>query len=650
MIEPMWIPSAERVRNSNVTEIIRRVARDHDSGVVDYKTLHRFSTARPEIFWDMLWDFFEVVGDKGGVVVSDPQSFRDARWFPQARLNFTENLLRRRDDGIAVVSHQEGVARRTVTWKELYRDVSRMRQALAAMGVGKGDRVVACLPNIPEAVTALLACASLGAIWCACGQEYAEASLVERIDQLSPKVLLIGDGYRYNGKTFDLAEKSDYLARAITSLERVIVFENLEDAPDTSKIRNAVRLRDFIAPFKPAEIAYERFAFNHPLFIMFTSGTTGKPKAIVHHAGGHVLIHLKDMVLQSDMHHDETLFWFSSTGWVIWLGSITALAWGVTVVLYEGSPTYPRPELLLDIAQQEQVARLRMPPPIIDSLARRDIDFTKTHDLSSVQTITSGGAPLLPSHYDYVYSKLTPHVHLSSPAGSTDVNTALVSGDPNGPVYRGETQSPALGIALDIFDDAGKPVRGTPGELVCTKPFPSLALGFWNDEKGERFHDTYFSMFPGIMRHGDWAEFTPRGRVILHGRSDATLKVNGVRMGTADIYRSLEDMPEISFAVAVDKKGPSGDQIILFVVLGAGRTLDAQLTERIRTQIKARTSIRHVPAMIIQAPDVPRSTNGKPSEIAVKNAITGGKVNEGGLENPEIVPWYRQRFAAELVQ
>jgi len=631
--QPIWQPSAERIRET--------IAREYDPHVSDYDSLHAFSISKIDQFWGAAWDFFEIVGEKGSRVVSEQDTIRTARWFPEARLNFAENLLRRRDDSTALIALTEDGQRRTMTRRELHAEVSRLSQALIACGIGKGDRVVACLPNAPEAVVALLATAAIGAIWCACSADYGVQSLLDRIVQLEPKALLIGDGYRYNGRVFDTRGKAAALSDQVETIEHVIVVPHLESRPDLSGIRGGVSLQDLTAGIAPTDIAFERFPFEHPLFVMFSSGTTGKPKAIIHHAGGHLISHLKDMVLQGDLHPADICFWHASTGWVIWAGTMPALAWDATLVLYEGSLTYPRTETLFDIVQSERPARIRIPPPLLDRFAKLSIRPAQTHDLSSLRTITSGGAPLLPHLYDYVYSHIKADVHLSSPAGGTDVNTTLVSGNPTGPVYRGETQTPALGIAVDIFDDKGQPVRGGPGELVCTRPFPSMAVGFWNDPDDQNFRQSFFSQFPGVWRHGDWAEITQRGKVVLHGRSDATLKINGVRMGTAEIYRGLEKFPQIQEAIAIGHMTEAGDQIVLFLVLAPGEVLDDELAKRIREEIRARATARHVPAIILQAPEVPHSVNGKPSEIAVRNAVSGAKVSEEGLINPSSLTWFR---------
>jgi len=647
-MEPIWTPSQQRVENANVTEIVRRIAARYDAGVTDYTSLQRFSVEHMEAFWDTLWDYFDFVGEKGQRVLENGESVRSARWFPDARLNFTENVLRRRDDRIALVSLTEDQPRRTVTYTQIYDGVSRLKSAMTAAGIGEGDRVVSCLPNIPEAIVAVLATASIGAVWCACSPDYSEQALLDRIAQVEPRILFTSDGYSYGGKRHGLLEKASALAASVPSIETVIVVPHLEAQPDLNGFEKAVTLPDYVRAFPASTIEYQRFPFEQPLFVFFSSGTTGKPKAVIHHAGGHLISHLKDMVLQSDVHRGDVCFWPVSTGWVIWSGYVPILAWDVVLVLYEGSVTYPGLDFIFDVVDREKPSRLRLPPPLIDRFVKEQLRPQEKYDLSSIETVTSGGAALLPHHYEYVYEHIKADVHLSSPAGGTDVNTTLVSGDPTGPVYVGETQCAALGIAVDVFDDEGMPLRGRAGELVCTKPFPSMAVGFWNDPEDKRFQDGFFSTFPNVWRHGDWAEITPRDRFVLRGRSDATLKVNGVRMGTSDIYVGLEGFSSIKEAVAISLATPRGDEIVLFVQLAQGERLDPQFVSAVKQAIRQRATPRHVPARIVQVPDIPRSANGKASEVAVRDTILGRPVNTSGLSNPDVLKHFTRLVELEL--
>jgi acetoacetyl-CoA synthetase len=635
-LQPIWTPSAERIARANITALIAQVAKRAPS-VNDYASLYAWSIDDLAGFWSELWDFLTIIGDKGETVVTGDGSILGTRWFPDARLNFAENHLRRRDDAVALVGRSEGGPRREMTWRALYDAVSRLRAAFAAMGVQPGDRIASFLPNVPETVIACLAATSLGAIWSACSPDYGLQAVLDRFSQIEPKVLLIADGYRYGGKTIALAERNDELARQLPSLERVIFVPFLDEGAAAPDLPGAVSWAGFIAPFAAREIVFERFAFDHPVYILYSSGTTGKPKAIIHGAGGSLLQSVKEMVVHCDCRPDEPVFFQTTAGWVVWNIMLGAMPWGSPIVLYDGAPTYPE-TALLDVLAEEHVGVARLVPPLYDSYIRAGLTPAASHDLSALRCILSGSAPLLPHHYEYVYGKLKHDLHLLSPAGGTDLMGSLVSGNPAGPVYPGIIQGRTLGMAVEIFDEQGKPLIGQPGELVCTKPFPSVPLGFWGDRNRERVREAYFSTFPGVWRHGDWAELKADGGVVIYGRADATLKVNGVRIGTAEIYRGLEKVREVAEAVAVTQRRGNDERIVLFVVTGQGITLDAALAARIGQAIRDSATARHVPAKIVQVPDLLRSLNGKPSEIAVRNAINGEPLSgQLGLSNPQAI-------------
>lgn len=633
MKNPIWSPSAERVARANMTAFIRRVAQRHPA-VQDYGSLYAFSVDNIPAFWSELWDYLGIAGDKGTEIFSGTSIF-ESRWFTQARLNFTENHLRRRDDAVAIIAHTEDGRRRTLSFRGLYDEVARFRSALAAHGVGKGDRVAACLPNCPEAVIALLATASLGAIWSACSPDYGAEALIDRFGQITPKVLLVTDGYDYDGRFFDQRSKNAVLAHALRPDVAVVIPFASTPMENGGEF---IRWDTFVETFQAGSIEFERFAFDLPLYVLYSSGTTGKPKAIVHSAGASLLQTMKELALHCDLHRGEPVFFQTNIGWVVWNILIAGLALGSPIVLYDGAPHFPKPDRLFDILQVERVAVARIVPPMIESYLKAKLRPADTHDLSALKCILAGSAPLLPHHYAYVYSHIKGDLHLMSPAGGTDLMGALVTGNPIGPVYPGEIQTRSLGMMVEVFDETGRSIIGKPGELVCTRPFPSVPLRFWGDETRERVHEQYFSIYPGVWRHGDWAEITPEGGAIIYGRSDATLNVNGIRIGTAEIYRGLENIGEIKEAVAVAHHTSGREEIVLFVVMNNNLVLGPQIVSRIQHSIRASATARHVPQKVIAVPDLLRTHNGKPSEIAIRDVINGRPVkNTLGLSNPEII-------------
>jgi acetoacetyl-CoA synthetase len=643
MISPIWSPSAERIRRAAMTSFIRRVTERCQAEITDYQALYQFSVERPEAFWGMLWDFLDIIGEKGTDVILDYDAFPGARWFPQARLNFAENHLRRRDNAIAVIDRAEDGSRRSLSWRELYDQVSCFRQALADIGVAPGDRVAACLPNISEALIAVLASTSLGALWSACAPEYGEQSLVDRLGQIDPKVLIVADGYAYGGRQFDLRRKTAALAQAVPSIERIVVIPFVKFSDPLLDFANVVFWADFIRDYRPMTMHFPRFPFDHPLYILYSSGTTGNPKAIIHSTGSCLLQGLKDMALHYDVQVGEPTLFHTNTGWMVWNTMLSVLALGAPTVLYEGSPTYPKLDALFDIVEQEKVSAVRVVPAMIDTYAKGGLHPAQSHDLTNLKTIGVGSAPLLPHHCEYVYSKIKADVHLLSPAGGTDVFGTLAHGNPIGPVYPGEIQVRSLGMSVEVFDENGRPVIGRAGELVCTRPFPSVPLGFWGDPTRVRFMQSYFSHYHGVWRHGDWAKITPRGGVVMLGRADATLNIKGVRIGTAEIYRGLEAIPEIKEAVAVALRQGSEEQIVLFVVMANdSQPLDPEMKARIAAGIRQTATARHVPSKIIAVTDIPRSLNGKPSEIAVREIIHGRDIpTQIGLSNPQAIELFR---------
>lgn len=635
MESPIWTPTPERIAASRLAEFMQSVRDEWAVGVDDYASLHRFSVSAPERFWASVWDYCGIIASaRGTVVVENPGLLPGARWFPGARLNFAQNLLRRRDDAEALVGLAEDAAPRRLSFRELHDQVSRLAQALSATGLRPGCRVAAFLPNVPETVVAMLATTCLGAVWCACSPDFGVEAAADRLGQLDPDVLLVGTGYSYGGVRFDIRAKAQGLAARMPRA-RVIVVPGSGGTDALPGIANAIAYADFVAPFPAQDIVFEQFPFAHPAFVLFSSGTTGAPKCIVHSAGGALIENLKGHILQFDVRAGDRIFWWTSTGWVVWNIMTVGLAAGATLLLYDGSPFHPSPSVLWDHAAAEQVTFLRLTPKYIETLARAGLKPADTHDLAALRCITVGGAPFGADGFSWLYESVKSDVQVASPAGGTDPLAALVSGHPIGPVWPGEIQCPALGISVDVVGEDGQSTGTQSGELVCTRSFPSMPLGLWGDADGSRFRASYFARFPGMWSQGDWAALTPHGGVRIGGRSDATLKVRGVRIGTAEIYRQVERIPGIADSAAVAWNGGDDEQIVLFVQTSSGTTFDAALAQRIREELRRNASPRHVPDLIVPVPDLPRTVTGKVSEVALREALHGSPVaNRDSLANP----------------
>jgi acetoacetyl-CoA synthetase len=641
--QPLWRPSPARVEAGNVACFRRRLAADRDLAVDDFPALYRFSIAEPEKFWASLKDFAGLIAETWGArVLTDGDAMPGARFFPEARLNFAENLLRRRDEADAIVFWGEDEVRRRLGHAELYALVSRLRQAIRAAGIGPGDRVAAILPNIPEAVAAMLAAASLGAVWSSCSPDFGVDGVLDRFGQIEPKLLFAVDGYHYGGKRIDAGAKLRRIAVRLPTLLRTVVVAYAGADRPLDDLSGAVAWEDFVAPYAAEEIAFPRFAFDHPLYILYSSGTTGKPKCIVHGAGGTLLQHVKEHRLHCDIRAGDRVFYFTTCGWMMWNWLVTALASEATLLLYDGSPFHPRPTVLFDLADAEAMTLFGTSAKYIDALAKAGARPRTTHRLEALRTMTSTGSPLAPASFDYVYRDIKADLHLASISGGTDLISCFVLGDPTAPVWRGEIQTPGLGMAVDVFDAAGRPVRGGKGELVCTRPWPSMPVGFWNDADGVRYRAAYFERFPGVWHHGDFVEWTDHGGMIIHGRSDATLNPGGVRIGTAEIYRQVEQIDEVVEAIAVGQEWESDVRIVLFVVLRPGLVLDDGLIGRIKARIREHCSPRHVPTRVVQVADIPRTKSGKITELAVRDMIHGRPVeNVEALANPEALALFR---------
>ena len=567
-----------------------------------------------------------------------------ARWFPQARLNYAENLLRRRDDTDALVFWGEDKVRWRLSWRELHDAVSRTAQALHAAGVGEGDRVAAFMPNSPDTVIFMLAAASLGAIWSSCSPDFGARGVLDRFGQIEPKLLFAVEGYHYNGKAHDTLPRIEEIAAGIPSLEKVVVVSYTRDRPDISAIRRAVHLADFVAPFRGKDIRFRRLPFDHPLFILYSSGTTGVPKCIVHGAGGTLLQHLKEHQLHTDVKRDDRLFYFTTCGWMMWNWLVSGLASDATLLLYDGSPFYPGPGALFDLADAERMTVFGTSAKYIDALNKAGAEPMRTHGLKHLATMTSTGSPLVPEGFDYVYRAIKKDLLLSSISGGTDIVSCFVLGDPTLPVYCGEIQRRGFGMKVEVYDEDGRPVVGEKGELVCTAPFPSMPVSFWNDADGSRYRAAYFERFPGVWCHGDYMELTARGTAIIYGRSDATLNPGGVRIGTAEIYRQVEQLEEVVESLVIGQDWDNDVRVVLFVRLREGLSLDESLVKRVRERIRANTTPRHVPAKIVQVSDIPRTKSGKIVELAVRNVVHGRPVrNLDALANPEALELFRER-------
>jgi len=632
-MRPLWTPSPERAAASELARFMRL------AGKPTYEELHRWSVEAPGEFWELVWRFGQVRGEPGLRRVINPERMPGAKWFPEAKLNYAENMLRERDASDAIVFWGEDRIKRRINHFNLYQLVSRISQALADAGVRKGDRVAGYLPNVPEAAAALLATASLGAVWSSCSPDFGVQGVLDRFGQIEPKILFCADGYLYGGKEFDSQEKASQVLEKLPSVEECVVVDYL-GAPATA----GTSLYDFLEPFDPAEIRFEQVEFDHPLYILYSSGTTGVPKCIVHGTGGVLLQHLKEHRLHSDVKPGDRLFYFTTLGWMMWNWLVSGLASGATLLLYDGSPAVAQSRVLFDLADAEGMTHFGTSAKFIDAIAKAGLKPKETHRLAKLRTILSTGSPLAPEGFDYVYANVKEDVCLSSISGGTDIVSCFVLGNPMGPVWRGEIQAKGLGLAVEVFDDNGKSLKQQKGELVCTRPFPSMPIGFWNDPDGAKYRAAYFEKYPGVWRHGDWCEETEHGGIVIYGRSDAVLNPGGVRIGTAEIYRQVESLDEVAESLVIGQDWQTDVRVVLFVKLKEGATLDDSLAARIKKRIRDNTTPRHVPAKILQVGDIPRTKSGKIVELAVRDVVHGRAVkNLEALANPEALEHFRSR-------
>jgi acetoacetyl-CoA synthetase len=646
----LWAPSPESVRAANLTRFIADVNARHGLCLRDYDDLYRWSVDDAEAFWSSWWDAAGVIADvKGTVAVEDGERMPGARWFPEARLNFAENLLRfaAAPDAatrLALVGRDEAGRRVTLTYAQLRSCVAALAAALRRDGVGLGDRVVGIVPNAPEAVVAMLATASLGAVWSSCSPDFGTEGVLDRFGQVEPKVVIAADGYRYAGRHIDVRERLAAVAARLPTVERLVVFPFLEAHPDLGTIPGAVAWDDYLEP-DPGPLAFERLPFDHPLYVMYSSGTTGVPKAIVHGAGGTLLQHLKEHVLHTDLTSADVILYVTTCGWMMWNWLVSALAVGATVVLHDGSPFTPGVTSLWDLAERERVSVFGTSARYLAALEKSGARPCETHDLGALRAVLSTGSPLPPEGFAYVYRHVKPDLLLASISGGTDIVSCFALGCPTRPVRAGELQCRGLGMAVDVWDDDGRPVAaGIKGELVCTRPFPSMPVGFWGDPDGARYRAAYFERFPGVWAHGDYAERTASDGLVIHGRSDAVLNPGGVRIGTAEITRQVERVPEVLESLCIGQPWDGDVRVVLFVRLRDGLVLDRALVERIRATVREHATPRHVPAVVLQVPDVPRTKSGKTVELAVRAVVMGeGVRNLEALANPEALEHYRDR-------
>lgn len=650
MKKPLWIPSQDRINNANMTRFIKFINERHRKDFKSYNELYQWSIDNIPDFWAAMWDFAEIKAtEKYDTVVDDLKKFPGARWFLGAKLNFAENLLRYRDDRLAFIFRGETKKSAKMTYRELYWNVARLAKSLREIGVSAGDRVVAYMPNLIETVIGMLAATSIGAVWSSCATDIGPLAAIDRLGQVEPKVLITVDGYFYKGKPFNTLGNVEELVKGIPSLKKTIVVSYASEKPDISKIPNAVHYDEFLAQEKEPELKFEQLPFNHPVFIMFSSGTTGKPKCMVQSAGGILINHLKELILHTDLKRDDRIFYITTCSWMMWNWLQSSLGVGATIVLYDGNPNYPDGEAMWKMVEEEKITIFGLSATYINFLRSEGIKPGKKYDLSSLREISQTGSALSAEGFEYVYKEIKEDLHFNSISGGTDINGCFAIGSPIQPVYAGELQGPGLAMKIKAYDEYGKPVWDKQGELVCEAPAPSMPIYFWNDPDGSKYRSAYFEYYPNVWRHGDYIVIhSDTGGITFYGRSDAVLKPSGVRIGTAEIYNIVEKIEGIADSLAIGQNWEGDQRIILFVKLTPGTKLTEELKEKIRKTLREKASPRHVPSIIMEMPDAPYTLNMKKVESAVTNIIHGRPVlNRDALINPEVLDYF-EKIVPEL--
>ena len=639
--KPLWFPKPDQVNAAAITKFRQEAEIQWRRSFQDYSALHKWSVDHPEEFWLSVWDFCDIqASTRGSRIISHIQDIPGVRFFPDARLNFAKNLLRRRDNGIAICFRTENNIERSLTYSQLYHSVAGLATALRDLGVKPGDRVCAYMPNIPETIIAMLATTAIGAVWASCSPDFGVQGVLDRFGQIEPKILFSADGYYYGGKQHDSILKLSEFRKHLPTLEKVVIVPFLSSLPDITTVTDAVLWDDFIGVSN--DIPFVDLPFNHPLYILFSSGTTGAPKCIVHGSGGTLLQHLKEQRLHVDVRRDDRFFYFTTCGWMMWNWLVSGLASEAVIMLYDGSPFYPDGNILFDYAEAHNINIFGVSAKFLDAAAKSGIRPIETHNLSSMRTLLSTGSPLMPESFDFVYDAVKEDLCLSSISGGTDIVACFVGGNPTLPVWKGEIQCRILGMKIEVRDDDGEVVEiGVKGELTCSNPFPSMPLSFWNDAKSQKYKAAYFEKFSGIWCHGDYVAETKHSGIIVYGRSDATLNPGGVRIGTAEIYRQAERVDEVVESLVVGQPWEGDTRIILFVRLREGIIMDEHISQKICNSIRDNTTPRHMPSRVIQVADIPRTKSGKIVELAVRQIITGEPVkNREALANPEVLDLY----------
>ncbi|WP_423063697.1 acetoacetate--CoA ligase [Candidiatus Paracoxiella cheracis] len=644
----VWEPSSEASSQSSMAAFIQYVNLHHHQQIGSYSRLYQWSIDYPSLFWASIADFCKLITSQPPDGIKVPSNkMQHTQWFTGAKLNFAENLLRRRDEHLAIIFASERGDYRTLTYNQLFSEVTALSNHLRSLGVKSGDRIAGFLPNLPETVIAMLAATSIGAVWSSCSSDFGLQGLLDRFGQIEPTILFAVDGHTYKGKAFHHIEKIKNLQETLPTLKQTIVVPYLNKTPDISSLKNTQLYSDCLNQ-STNNFSFEQLPFDHPGYIMYSSGTTGKPKCMVHGAGRTLLQHLKELILHTNLNSKDRIFFNTTCGWMMWNWLVSSLAVGATIVLYEGAPFYPKPTALYDLIDKANINIFGVGAKLIELSAKQNLEPIKTHALSQLRSILTTASPLTPESFDYVYTKIKRDVCLSSISGGSDIISCFALGNPMLPVYRGELQCIGLGMAVKIFNDEGKPVIGEKGELVCTAPFPSMPIYFWNDPNGEKYQHAYFDKYPGIWAHGDYAEITKHGGMIIYGRSDTTLNPGGIRIGTAEIYQQLEKIPEVIEGLAIAQQWENSERIILFVVLKSGLKLNDMIIKTIKDLIRKNTSPHHVPAKIIQVPDLPRTISGKIVELAVKEIIHNQPIkNKEALANPEALDYFRDLEALQ---